>query len=241
MRKNVFVLLIVQGVTIEYPSSGHISERTRKDIESIDRILRYYIVPREIQYHADALQGKLSFFLQCKGSSKSIEFTVPNSAIEVNSLTLLNRYQNFCLFFLQHLTLITDYNSYTVTATLRRNQLSLDLIGRYTCSEIINGKKSETSAYVYIVDGISVFTKRSYPKVLPQTGVHFFNIPCQTTSWYTRMSCPTSKDSKQCKPRECSPREKQVNELKCNIPICEGEDLCIPVYLNPADLQAGVC
>lgn len=157
------------------------------------------------------------------------------------SFTVLRRYKHFCLFFLQHLSLNNDHNAYTVTATLRRNQLSLDLIGRYTCSEIINGKKSETSAYVYIVDGISVFTKRSYPKVLPQTGVHFFNIPCQTASWYAKMSCPTNKDSKQCKARECSPRERQVNELKCNIPICEGDDLCIPVYLNPADLQATVC
>jgi hypothetical protein len=29
-------------------------------------------------------------------------------------------------------------------------------------------------------------------------------------------------------------------ELKCNIPICDGEDICIPVYYTPSDLQASV-
>jgi hypothetical protein len=119
--------------------------------------------------------------------------------------------------------------------------LRSDLVGRYTCFETINDKKYETSVYVFIVDGNSVFTKRLYPKVLQQTGIHFFNIPCQTTSWYPRMSCPMASDSKGCKPRECSSRERQVNELKCNIPICDGEDICIPVYYTPSDLEASVC
>jgi len=119
--------------------------------------------------------------------------------------------------------------------------LRSDLVGRYTCFETINDKKYETSVYVFIVDGNSVFTKRLYPKVLQQTGIHFFNIPCQTTSWYPRMSCPMASDSKGCKPRECSSKERQVNELKCNIPICDGEDICIPVYYTPADLQVSVC
>ena len=81
-------------MTIEYPTSGHITERTRTNIESIDRIFRYYIVPREIQYHADALQGRLPFFLQCKGSTKSINFTVPTAAVEVHLSFSLNLCSN---------------------------------------------------------------------------------------------------------------------------------------------------
>jgi hypothetical protein len=119
--------------------------------------------------------------------------------------------------------------------------LHSDLIGRYTCSETINDKKYETSVYVFIADSSSVFTKRLYPKISKQTGIHFFNIPCQTTSWYPRISCPTVSDSKRCQTRQCSPKERQVNELKCNLPKCEGEDVCIPVYHTPADLQASVC
>jgi len=93
----------------------------------------------------------------------------------------------------------------------------------------------------FIIDGISVFTKRLYPKVLQQTGIHFFNLPCQTTSWYPKLSCPMAVDSTQCKLRECTSRERQVNELKCNIPICDGQDICIPVYYTPTDLQPSVC
>jgi hypothetical protein len=74
----------IKGVTIEYPSSVHIVERIREDIDSIDQIFRYYIVPREIQFHADALEGGLSFFLQCKGSHSSIKFTVPTAATDVS-------------------------------------------------------------------------------------------------------------------------------------------------------------
>ena len=70
-------------MTIEYPSSGHIEERIRTDIDSIDQIFRYYIIPREIQFHANALQDKLTFFLQCKGTKNSIKFTVPTTATDV--------------------------------------------------------------------------------------------------------------------------------------------------------------
>jgi hypothetical protein len=48
-------------------------------------------------------------------------------------------------------------------------------------------------------------------------------------------------DSTRCKLRECTSRERQVNELKCNIPICDGQDICIPVYYTPTDLQPSVC
>ncbi|CAF3990987.1 unnamed protein product, partial [Rotaria sp. Silwood1] len=58
-----------------------------------------------------------------------------------------------------------DHNSYIITATLRRNQLRSELVGRYTCSETIDDKRSETSVHVFIQDGTSVFTKRVYPKV----------------------------------------------------------------------------
>jgi hypothetical protein len=55
------------------------------------------------------------------------------------------------------------------------------------------------------------------------------------------MSCPTITNSKQCQLNKCNLKEQQVNELKCNIPICDGEDICIPVYYTPTDLQASVC
>jgi hypothetical protein len=55
------------------------------------------------------------------------------------------------------------------------------------------------------------------------------------------MSCPIIKDSNECKSRQCSPKERQVNELKCNIPVCAGQELCIPVYYTPSDLKASVC
>ncbi|CAF4132619.1 unnamed protein product [Rotaria sordida] len=208
-----------ESVQIEYPANQHIVERIRTDINSIDPIFRYYIIPREIQFHADALKDRLPFFLKCKGSKNSINFTVPTTAID-------------------HLSLNMNYDSYTITATLRRNQLRPELVGRYTCLEIINDKRSETSAHVFIQDGTSVFTKTLYPKVFQHTGIHFFNLPCQATSWYPRMSCPMSTDSRRCKLRECNPKERQVNELKCNTPICDGQDICIPVYYTPSDLQS---
>jgi hypothetical protein len=55
------------------------------------------------------------------------------------------------------------------------------------------------------------------------------------------MSCPKITDPTRCKFRECSSRERQVNELKCNIPICDGQDICIPVSYTPLDLQSSVC
>ncbi len=72
-------------MTIEYPQSVHIEERIRTDVNSIDPIFRHYIIPREIQFHADALQGRLPFFLKCKGSRTSIQLTVPPTANEVNT------------------------------------------------------------------------------------------------------------------------------------------------------------
>ncbi|CAF3221282.1 unnamed protein product [Rotaria socialis] len=208
----------VQSVQIEYPPSGHITERIRTDLDSVDRIFRYYLVPREIQFHADALQGRLSFFLQCKGTTNTLNFTIPAVAND-------------------HLSLDMNNNTYTITATLRREKFRTELVGRYTCSEITNGQRSETSVYVFIQDGTSVFTKRLYPKVLRETGMHFFNLPCQTSSWFPRMSCPMPKDASQCKLRQCSSREREVNELKCNTPMCDGVDVCIPVYYTPLDLQ----
>ncbi len=73
-----------------------------------------------------------------------------------------------------------------------------------------------------------------------QTGIHFFNIPCQTNNWYARISCPISSNSKQCKLPSCNSRERQTNELKCNTPICNEQDLCIPVYYTPSNLKAQV-
>ena len=54
------------------------------------------------------------------------------------------------------------------------------------------------------------------------------------------MSCPVPINPNQCETRQCTDRERLVNELKCNIPICNGQDLCIPVYYTPSDLQASV-
>ncbi|CAF3533773.1 unnamed protein product [Rotaria sp. Silwood2] len=74
---------LVKGVVIEYPANEHIEERIRKDFDSINPIFRYYIIPREIQFHINAIKNGLPFFLRCKGSQKSINFTVPISAIKV--------------------------------------------------------------------------------------------------------------------------------------------------------------
>jgi len=101
-------------------------------------------------------------------------------------------------------------------------------------------KEKNFDYYQIFVDGRSVFTKRLYPKVFKQTGIHFFNLPCQTTSWYPRISCPISSNSKQCKLRQCTSQERQENELKCNIPVCDGQELCIPVYYKPLNLKAEV-
>jgi hypothetical protein len=90
------------------------------------------------------------------------------------------------------------------------------------------------------LDGRSVFTKKLYPSVFKQTGIHFFNIPCQAASWYPRMSCPIPTNSNQCKVRQCTSRERQVDELKCNTPTCDGQEICIPVYYTPRDLKPQV-
>ena len=127
--------------------------------------------------------------------------------------------------------------------------MTSDLIGRYTCTETVKDKKHEKIVHVYVqgsvsllkmfthmflVDGKSVFTQNVYPAIYKQTGIHFFNIPCQSTNWYSRMSCPNSN---QCQSRQCSDREQRVDELKCNIPVCNGQDLCIPVYFTPDNLE----
>ncbi len=75
---------------IEYPSNEYIEERIRKDLNSIDSIFRYYIIPREIQFHANAIKGDLPYFLRCKGSKKSIQFIVPTSAIKVENFQINN-------------------------------------------------------------------------------------------------------------------------------------------------------
>jgi hypothetical protein len=54
------------------------------------------------------------------------------------------------------LSLDTDHNTHTITAKLRRNELTTDLVGRYTCSEIINDKNHETTVHVFI-QGIAIF------------------------------------------------------------------------------------
>ncbi len=71
------------GVRIEYPSNPHIEERIRKDLNSINPLFRYYIIPREIQFNANAIKNDLPYFLRCKGSKNSIEFTIPTSATKV--------------------------------------------------------------------------------------------------------------------------------------------------------------
>lgn len=104
-------------------------------------------------------------------------------------------------------------------------------------SVLLTGQLSKAILHV---DGTSVFTRRLYPKVLQQTGVHFFNIPCQTTSWFSRMACPLPSNPALCKPRQCSARERQTNELKCNMVVCPGQELCIPVFYTPSDLHPSV-
>jgi hypothetical protein len=72
------------GVLIEYPTSKYIEERQRKDLNDIDPIFRYYITPREIQFNANAMKDSLPYFLRCKGSNNSIQFTIPPSAVKVS-------------------------------------------------------------------------------------------------------------------------------------------------------------
>ncbi|CAF0830837.1 unnamed protein product [Adineta steineri] len=221
MFRILFILILFvihESVKIEYPPNQHIEERLRKDIDSIDSIFRYYIVPNELQFHAKAIQDDLPYFLRCKGTTKAIQFTVPTSATK-------------------YLSLDTDFNTNIITATLRRNELTSNLVGRYTCSEIINEKKYEATVHVFIQDGKSVFTETVYPTVFKQTGIHFFNLPCQTTSWYPRISCPIPSNSKQCQLRQCNSKERQANELSCNTPVCDGQEICIPVYYTPIDLK----
>ncbi|CAF3375104.1 unnamed protein product [Rotaria socialis] len=209
---------LVESVVIEYPHNKQIEERIRKDIDSIDSIFRYYIVPREIQFHASAITNGLPYFLLCKGSQKSINLTVPISAVKDLSLT-------------------TDDKTHTITAKLHKNQSNINLVGRYTCSEIIKDKNYETTVHVFIRDKNSVFTKSLHSKIFKQTGIHFFNIPCQTTNWYPKMSCPMAINRGKCKLRKCNLRERQRKELECDLPLCDEQDRCIPVYYTPSDLK----
>jgi hypothetical protein len=77
------------GVKIEYPSNEHIEERLRENLDLIDPIFRYYIIPHEIQFHANAIQDDLPYFLRCKGSKQSVQFTVPISATKVGYYEIL--------------------------------------------------------------------------------------------------------------------------------------------------------
>ena len=43
-----------------------------------------------------------------------------------------------------------NYDTHTITAKLRRKRLHSALVGRYTCSEMINNILSTTSVYVFI-------------------------------------------------------------------------------------------
>lgn len=75
------------GVQIEYPiKNKYIEERIRSDLNLIDPLLRYYVVQREIQFQSEAVRKDLPFFLRCKGSKKSLNFTVPSTAIQVRTL-----------------------------------------------------------------------------------------------------------------------------------------------------------
>ncbi|CAF0763540.1 unnamed protein product, partial [Didymodactylos carnosus] len=102
----------------------------------------------------------------------------------------------------EHLS-IENVDLKTITLQLK-TRLTTDLVGRYTCTERINNILEENAIYVFIYDGKSIFTKSSYSSVMKQTGVHFFNIPCQTTNWFTKMNCPVPNN-----------------------------DQCIPVYYTP--------
>jgi hypothetical protein len=99
----------------------------------------------------------------------------------------------------------------------------------------------KTTIRCFFADGLSVFTKNQYPAVLRDTGIHFLNLPCQTTSWFPNMSCPMPAKRRPCSVRSCSERERRENELKCNTPVCEGQEPCIPVYFTPAADKTQVC
>lgn len=79
-----------------------------------------------------------------------------------------------------------------------------------------------------------------YPKIIKHTGVHFFNIPCQTTTWYAKTLCPTLTNRIKCKLPECNQTDRQINELKCNLPICDGQEQCIPVSYSPSNVKSDV-
>ena len=79
-----------------------------------------------------------------------------------------------------------------------------------------------------------------YKKVLKETGVHFFNLPCQATTWFPRLDCPPADDPDRCPVRTCSARERLTNELKCNLPFCTDQPICIPVHYQPNDLKPSV-
>ena len=90
------------------------------------------------------------------------------------------------------------------------------------------------------LDEHSVFTKKVYPKIFRQTGIHFLNLPCQTTNWYPKLTCSILYNRNQCKQRPCSLRERQMNELQCNTSVCDEQTQCIPVYYIPSNLQTEV-
>ena len=98
--ERIFIDLfcIDSGVQIEYPPSEHIQERRRTDFDSIDRIFRYYLVPHEIQYHVDALQDRLPYFLRCTGSKGKMNFTVPSAASDVCFLLINETIK--CIFWM---------------------------------------------------------------------------------------------------------------------------------------------
>ena len=252
-----------KALKIESPSSNHIVQRTRTNINTLDPILRHYFTPHEIQFHAEALQDRLTFFLQCKGSKNSLQFIVPPSAVEVNkNKTNLLEHFSFQAFVTWSRSQFSCHNSDITTKTtsfgtcrsihlLRNNiwQKSRNVCFRFHSRLIkysillFKIKRNQNLVFFspHVSDGTSVFTKRLYPKVLPQTGIHFFNLPCQATSWYPSMNCPSIGKSSSCKYQECNAREKQMKELKCNTPVCTGQDICIPVYFNPTNFQASVC
>jgi hypothetical protein len=70
---------------------------------------------------------------------------------------------NLTKTFFQHLSLDTDSNAHTITATIQNNEFPTHLVGRYTCSEMINDKKHETTVHVFI-QGTYLLIKTSIRK-----------------------------------------------------------------------------
>lgn len=136
------------------------------------------------------------------------------------------------MYVFQYLSLEKDDRTYTITARLTGKRLHSDLIGRYICSEKINHKIQQAAIYVFIpsksfriftnrhaynfLDDRSVFTKKIYPTVFKETGVHFFNIPCQTTSWHSNISCANPSNSKR-GGRDCSPVSYKPANIKTEV------------------------